>query len=115
MTKITTREELAALSGTSLIIVTASWCSFSKICNEDLSKIDISLLGNIIRLDLDNNKELCEYLNIKCSPTVLILDNQIATDQVSGRNKIKHFLEQMILKSSKKKYTSSPLLQATSC
>jgi hypothetical protein len=116
MTKITTREELSKLTGSSLIIVTASWCSFSKVCNSNINTIDISLLGNVIRLDLDNNKELCSYLNVKCSPSLIILEDQVVTEHISGNDKMKSLLKSMLFKRDKK-YTPAPApsLQSLNC
>jgi hypothetical protein len=82
-----TRESISELAGTAIIVVTAHWCSFKNDAIKSLNNIESNIAESIIKLDLDDDLSLCKYLNVKCSPSLLVLnEGKVAAIEVGNNN-----------------------------
>lgn len=87
--------ELSEMSGTTLVLLTANWCSFSKNALPVITSLDSKLIDRTILLDFDENTDFCDSVNIKCIPTMIIAKNGSIAEAISGSSNIENITKSL--------------------
>ncbi len=66
----------------------ATWCHPCKKLDPELKKLEINYPNiNFLKIDIEEQKELCEKYNIKAVPTIIIInENKEILSKIEGFN-----------------------------